>query len=221
MGFLKAVFGGDKSSPSSRSIDSPKALVAGDIMKMEYSDQSIISGQTLKVTEQVFYDISAVENCKTVSVMEGVDRRIYISYSSVNPDCPLEVAIAVLPETVFEVFSEGEFTAIFDEPDDTDHQLNRVEGALSSATQDLLQGFLGDSYYQERTNEAYRSTKDCRKSALEASDWSGFDYKLMVTDDRQYAVRIEVYDGGRTDVYLIAYLPLNKVEEYWPATGNS
>jgi len=220
MGFFKAVFGGDKSSSSPRSIDSPKALAVGDIMKMEFSDQSIISAQTLKVTEQVFYDISAVENCKTVSVMEGVGRRIYISWSSVNPDRPLEVAISVLPETVFEVFNEGEFTAIFDEPDDTDHQLSRVEGELSGSTQDLIQGFVGDSYYQERTNEAYRSTKDCRKSDLKESDWSGFDYKLMVTDDRQYAVRIEVYDGGRTDVYLIVYLPLNKVEEYWPASDS-
>ncbi|VAW57903.1 hypothetical protein MNBD_GAMMA11-2017, partial [hydrothermal vent metagenome] len=91
---------------------------------------------------------------------------------------------------------------------------------LSGSTQDLIQGFVGDSYYQERTNEAYRSTKDCRKSDLKESDWSGFDYKLMVTDDRQYAVRIEVYDGGRTDVYLIVYLPLNKVEEYWPASDS-
>ncbi|VAW61832.1 hypothetical protein MNBD_GAMMA10-1701, partial [hydrothermal vent metagenome] len=78
-------------------------------------------------------------------------------------------------------------------------------------------GFVGDAYYQERTNEAYRSTKDCREADLKESDWSGFDYKLMVTDDRQYAIRIEVYDGGRTDVYLIAYLASSKVEEYWPA----
>ncbi len=65
--------------------------------------------------------------------------------------------------------------------------------------------------------KAYRSQKDGRNNTLDESDWLGFDYKLMVSDDRQHAIRIEIYDGGRTDVYLIAYLALSKVEEYFPA----
>ena len=214
MGFLKSIFGGDKESPSPRNIDSPKALVLGDMIKMEFAEQSIISAQTLKVKEQLFYDISAVENCKTVSVMEGVDPCVYVSHSTVNPERPLEIAISVLPETVFELFGEKDFVAIFDEPDNTDHRLQRTK---SIGVPGFTEGFIAESYYQERTNEAYRSTKDCRSKSLQETDWSGFDYKLMVADNRQHAIRIEVFDGGRTDVYLIAYLTFNKVEEYWPA----
>ncbi len=210
MGFLKSMFGGgDKSSP--RRIESPKDLKAGDMVKMEFANQSVISGQTLKVSEQFFYDVSPIESCKTVSVMDGADRRVYLSYSGINADRPLEVAISVLPEMIFKLFKEESFVAIFDEPDNTDHRL-KLKNELEE-----VQGFVGPSYYQERTNEAYRSIKDCRINSLNDADWQGFDYKLMVADDRQHAIRIEVFDGGRTDVYLIAYLSLSKVEEYWPA----
>jgi len=204
------MFGGGDKASSPRNISSPKDLKTGDMLKVEFASQAVVSGQTLKVSEQFFYDVSSVENCKTVSVMEGVDRRVYLSYSSVNPDKPLEVAISVLPDTIFKLFKESKFVAIFEEPDNTDHRLN-LKTEL-----DEVQGFVGQAYYQERTNEAYRSVKDCRENPLTDADWSGFDYKLMVSDDRQHAIRIEVFDGGRTDVYLIAYLPLNKIEEYWP-----
>ncbi len=214
MGLIKSVFGGgDKSSPI-QNIESPKDLKVGDMLKMEFAEQSLISGTTLKVGEQFFYDLSAVENCKPVSVMEGADQRIYLSTSSINPESPLEVAISVLPETIFKVFKQKKFTAIFDEPENINHRIKR-KAELTDL--DPLQGFIGDVYCQERTNEAYRSTQDCRDKERVDPNWVAFDYKLLVSEDRQHAIRIEVFDGGRTDVYFIAYLALNKVEEYWPA----
>ena len=216
MRLFKSLFSrdGDNESPSLATIESPKDLKIADMLKMEFSDIPLISGQTLKVCEQRFYDLSALENCKIVSVMEGADQRIYLSTSTVNPQRPLEVAVAILPDTVFKIFDQSEFVAIFDEPDNTNHRINRK---ISLAELNELQGFVAESYFQERTNEAYISSKDCRNGALAESDWTGFDYKLMVSDDRLNSIRIEVFDGGRTDVYLIAYLPLHKVEEYWPA----
>ena len=214
MGFFKSVFGGDDESPP-RQIQSPRDLIVGDMMKMEFAEQDLISGQTLKVAEQFFYDVSAVENCKVVSTMEGADQRVFVSSSQVNPDRPLEVAVPVLPETVFKFFKRKKFAAIFDEPENTDH---RLECKLPSGEHGDLTGFVSASYFQERTNEAYRSRKDCRSETLGDADWDAFDYKLMVADDRQHAIRIEVFDGGRTDVYFIAYLALSKVEDFWPAS---
>ena len=211
MGFIKSIFGGGDKSPPPQHIESPNDLKLGDIVKMEFADQAAISGQTLKVTEQIFYDISAVESCKPVSVMEGGEQRVYLSTSKVNVELPLEVAIAILPDSVDKLFSLKQFAPIFDEPDNTDHRL-KLKSKL-----DELQGFVAQSYFQERTNEAYRSSKDCRDTTLNDSDWTAFDYKLLVSDDRRHAIRIEVFDGGRTDVYLIAYLALHKVEDYWSA----
>jgi len=213
LGWFKSMLGGGDKSPPARSIESPKDLQLGDMLKMEFAEQTLISGQTLKVSEQVFYDISAVENCKAVSIMQGADQRILMSVSAVNPELPLEIAVSVLPEKIFEIFNRDQFVAIFDEPDNTDHRLHCKAGAGLNE----WQGFVGESYFQERTNEAYRSTKDGREQTLQDADWAGFDYKLLVSDDRRHALRIEVFDGGRTDVYLIAYLALNKVDEYWPA----
>ncbi|VAX13613.1 hypothetical protein MNBD_GAMMA24-1639 [hydrothermal vent metagenome] len=214
MGLFKSMFGGGDSPPPSAKIESPRDLKPGDMLKMEFSDQALVSGQTLKVAEQLFYDLSAVEKCKTVSIMEGADQRVLLSTSTVNPDRPLELAVEVLPETIFKIFKRKKFVAIFEEPDNTDHRISR-KASVDELNE--LQGFVGESYFQERTHEAYRSQKDCRTETLPDSDWTAFDYKLMVSDDRQHAVRIEVFDGGRTDVYLIAYLALNKIEEYWPA----
>ncbi|WP_198264193.1 hypothetical protein [sulfur-oxidizing endosymbiont of Gigantopelta aegis] len=215
MGLFKSIFRGkDGDDESPRQIASPTDLTVGDMLKMEFSAQSLISGQTLKVTAQSFYDISSVENCKTVSTMEGADKPILLSKSSVNAERPLEVALLVLPDTVFDIFKQKKFAAIFDEPEDTDHRLSSKNSAQEIPG---LEGFIAKSYFQERTNEAYRSDKDCRNQTLLDSQWTGFDYKLLVSDDRQHAVRIEVFDGGRTDVYLIAYLPLHQVAEYWPA----
>ena len=208
------MFGGGDKTPLPTKIESPKDLKVGDMLKMEFADQTLVSGKTLKVTEQVFYDLSAVEDCKVVSHMSGGDQVVLLSTSTVNPERPLEIAISILPEKVFDIFKRKKFVAIFDEPDNTDHRLN-CKADLNDLKE--LQGFVSESYFQERTNEAYRSKKDCRSEKLLQSDWTGFDYKLMVSDDRKHAVRIEVYDGGRTDVYLIAYLPLSKIEEYWPA----
>jgi len=213
MGFFKSAFGGDKESPPT-TIESPKDLKVGDMLKMEFAEQSLISAQTLKVNEQFFYDVSAVENCKTVSVLQGVDQRIFMSTSQVNPELPLEVAISVLPEQVFKLFKRKSFVAIFDEPDNSSHRITRK---IDKQALGDFQGFVAESYFQERTNEAYRSEKDCRKKSNVESDWAAFDYKLMVSDDRKHAVRIEIFDGGRTDIYLIAYLSSTKVEEYWPA----
>lgn len=209
------MFGGGGKSPPPSPIESPQDLHVGDMLKMEFAEQSLISAQTLKVSEQLFYDLSSIEKSKAVSTMSGAEHRVLLSISSVNPNRPLEVAIPILPEKVFEIFKRKQFIAIFDEPDNTDHRLQRKAKVDELGE---LQGFVGNSYFQERTNEAYRSQKDCRdNNTLAEIDWTGFDYKLMVSDDRQHAIRIEVYDGGRTDVYLIAYLPLSKVEEYFPA----
>ena len=217
MGFFSSLFGGEDEPPPPRTIESPADLRPGDMVKMGFAAQGVISGQTLKVTEQLSYDISAVEKCKIISVMEGGDQRLLISTSQINPDRPLEVAIPILPDTVFKIFKRKRFVAIFDEPDDHSHRIESKFKAEDMADHPEFDGFIGQSYFQERTHEAYRSTLDCRERTLSDSEWSGFDYKLMVSDDRNFAVRIEVFDGGRTDVFLIAYLPLNKIEEYWPA----
>ncbi len=214
MSLLKSMFGGGDKSPALRTISSPKDLLPGDMLKMEFAEQTLISGQTLKVSEQLSYDLSAEESCKTVSIMEGLDQRTLVSLSTVNPERPLEIAIEILPEMIFKLFKRKAFVAIFEEPDNTDH---RLHCKIKHSKLDDLQGMVSESYFQERTNEAYRSTKNCRQTSLLETDWSGFDYKLLVSDDRNHALRIEVFDGGRTDVYLIAYLALNKVDEYWPA----
>ena len=49
--------------------------------------------------------------------------------------------------------------------------------------------------------------------------WEAFDYSLLVSDDRQFALQTEVYDGGRTEVFLLVYLPLDKIEELYPAAA--
>ncbi len=85
--------------------------------------------------------------------MSGVEQRVLVSTSSVNPDRPLEVAVAILPEKVFELFKRQQFVAIFDEPDNTNHRLQRK---AKVAELNELEGFIASSYFQESVSQSKR-----------------------------------------------------------------
>ena len=39
----------------------------------------------------------------------------------------------------------------------------------------------------------------------------------LVSPDRKSAIEVIVYEGGRTDVLFVSYLPTHKIEEFFPA----
>jgi hypothetical protein len=118
-----------------------------------------------------------------------------------------------LPAQVKELFDLEEFARIFNPEVETPVTLERIKEPES------LADWTGGVYYQELGHQAYISNEDYRHRYLttDTADWEMLDYALLVSEDRRFAVQTEVYDGGRTEVSLLVYLPLDKIEEMWAA----
>lgn len=66
------------------------------------------------------------------------------------------------------------------------------------------------------TSEIYR-----QEGAWNAGyeDGTEIDRYRLVSDERSHAVEVEVFDGGRTQIWLIALRAERVVEELWPGQG--
>ena len=85
-----------------------------------------------------------------------------------------------------------------------------------------LAGWTAPLYRQEGAEQAWYHPQDPTTASIEdrvTSDAEGVDHYRLVSDDRRYAVEVQVFDSGRTDVLAVALLSASSVEELWPAGG--
>ena len=83
-----------------------------------------------------------------------------------------------------------------------------------------LAGWTAPVYRQEAACQAYRHRRDPALAPVDATldgDAEAFDHYRLVGDRRRFAVEVAVYDGGRTDVALVAVVAESAVEELWTA----
>ena len=59
----------------------------------------------------------------------------------------------------------------------------------------------------------YPNTEDASYAAL--------DYDLLEDDTERYAIEIEVYPNGETEVSSSIYLELSAIDEMWPAAAGA
>jgi len=219
MGIFKSLFGGgDTDDAAPRSLTHPKDLQVNDLVKFGFAAQTGISAADFKVTEVNTYHFSAGQEPTTVFTLDGVEGLFSLSLRNESGDTLLEVGKVVLPEHIEQIFPWEPFVDIIEPGSGAHHTLERL------AEPDEFTGWTAPQYSQEAGggDEAYFHTGDYRGRSLpEGKDeCEPFDYYLMVSPDRLHALRITVFDGGRSEATLLAYLPLNKLEEMWPAGNN-
>lgn len=201
---------GDDTSP--RNLSHPKDLKTGDIIKLGFTGQNRLSNETFKIVDVLTYDLGGEDKKKITFVIENEDGYCHLSVVSDNRGDKLEFGIAVLPEDVDQIFSFDQFGKIFDEELGVNQKLERLNepGPFS--------GWTTQVYMQEAGHSAYTYHADYRDSAMpdDADAGDNIDYIKFVGDDRKFALQIEVYEGGKTDVYLQAFLATDKIEEMWP-----
>ncbi len=218
MGFFKSLFGNrdqDLSGPT-RTLDHPRDLQVGDIVKFGFAAQNGISNETFQVTEVSAYDLGGTAKKKTLFTLKGRDGLFRLAVVQERGTESLQVARSVLPDTVEQIFDIEQFAFLFDEASGMNNVLERI------GEPDEVAGWTAPAYRQEAGHQAYVHQGDYRHRSLStvADDGEAFDYYLLVSDDRKFALQAEVYEGGRTDVYLIAYLPITKIEELWQSGQN-
>jgi len=196
-----------------RILDHPGKLAMGDIVKFGFNDLSGISNQEIIIKNILTYDVNPGSSPITACCFQAGGREYQLfSMPGVSNDT-FAIALKVFPEDVESIFSIDEFAYILDEDSGDQHTLGRKNQP------DQFSGWTSQRYVQEAGHEGYLHKGDFRDIALPDDKESciPFSYYYLVSEDRKHAIQIEVYDGGRTEVFLIAYVPQRYIEEMWPA----
>nr|VFK52929.1 MAG: hypothetical protein BECKTUN1418F_GA0071002_10157 [Candidatus Kentron sp. TUN]VFK53495.1 MAG: hypothetical protein BECKTUN1418E_GA0071001_10178 [Candidatus Kentron sp. TUN] len=200
-----------------RVLEHPGDLQLGDIVKFGFAGQGGISNQSLRVEDINTCDLGGEKHKKTLFTLQGTDSHMRLAVVDQGQGERVEIGTAVFPEDVERIFDMDAFIDLLDPETGVHHILERIKEPKR------LTGWIGPVYRQEAGHNAYYHTGDYRYRQLPDSEEEGdaFSYYLLVSDDRQFGLEVQVYDGGRTDVYLLVYLAVSKIEELWPTAGAS
>lgn len=212
----KSIFGGkgaDKSA-SPRVLDHPRDLQQGDIIKFKFMPQADLSNKQFQVIGINTYDFEDRHQTEfTLSGEAGDDIHMIVDESD---DAPvLTFSIKVDRSLVGRIFDIDEFAGIFD---GDGHAVLKCH--LDQNVPDPLSGWMAKLYRQEvQAEDGYYHKGDYRGRSLPEGEEEGdsLEYYRLVSDDREYLVEAEVYEGGETDVLITIRRPLSDIEEMWPA----
>jgi len=215
VGFFKK-FGWNKGGDESpRSLEHPRDLEPGDMVKFAFSDQGEISGASFTVDRVRTLDLGGGDKKLTYFMLSDVENRVRLR---VVDDDTLEVALEVLPDALFSVVKKDDVAMAVD-PDSGTH--NVINARNTDRIPPEMRPWVGKVYRQEGYVKAYRYEGDYRKRALPTTmqeGEQGCDYAYFVSHDRKRALEIRVFEGGRTEVHLCVFLPLRKIDELWPGS---
>ena len=200
---------------AARNLDHPSDLLLGDMVEFALMAQADLSNRTFQV-----------DKIWTLDLGGDSKKRIYCQLNDVNDNIRLrmldkdtvELGLEIYPEILLDVFEEGDIATILDPDTGVNHHL-KMNVALNDAPKELT-GWLAESYRQEGFEMAYRYEDDYRNKNLPESEdegEEGCDFAWLISDDREHALEFRVFDGGRTEVYFCAHIPLRKIEALWAA----
>ena len=211
MAFFGKVFGKESSGP--RSLTSATDLEPGDFVKFGFNALADLSNQSLSVDSVSTQDLGGEDKKKVLFELQGSSVRLRLAQVRGGQGDKLEIGRQIYPEDVEQCFKIKAFIDLLDTDTGVNHVLKR------KGKPDSLSGWLGKTYRQEAGHNAYLYDADYRHKPMpdDASTGRDHSYYYLVTDDRDYALEVQVFDGGQTDVWLLVYLDLDVLEEMWPA----
>jgi len=202
-------------APVARKLDHPQDLLLGDMVDFALMSQADLSNKSFQVSDIWTLDLGGEKHKRIYFQLEDVDFSIRLRVVDNNT---IELGLEVFPETLLKVFSEEDIGNILDPDSGVNHQLS------ANVSMDVLppeiDGWVAETYRQEGFELAYRYDNDFRDIALpEHEDGSeeACDFAWLFSDNRQHSLEFRVFDGGRTEAHLCAYLPIRKIDALWPA----
>ncbi len=206
---FKKIFGGDKSGP--RALTEPSQLQVGDIIafKQRRSLPDELQGQQLEVTKVAGYQYSETEITKELTLRSEDSKTYYLSVDDNDGDPLLCFSIKLPEKKLFTLFDENEFSELWGEEFVT---LTVKEKPAELAS------WLADSYTQRmKEGEAYYYNKDCGGVVPEDDEGEELRYHECVGDVDSRYLSVEIWGDGDTDVSLVAFCPVDVIEEMWPS----
>ena len=216
MGFLKGLFG--KKEAPKRQLDHPSHLMTGDMISLDdsFALPPQLRGQQLRVESVNTYEYERSQKAEWVLKGHGQDT-IFLSLDE-DDETYLAFSIKVNRGQVEQIFDLDQFGAIFEE----DEQAMLTTQDLPNELATQFEQWLGQQYHQVNFaqfgyfhREDYRNKKPPQDEDGARGD--AFESYFLLDDDEKFAIDVEVYDGGETDVMLTLYRPLSDIRDYWPA----
>jgi len=212
MSWLGGVFGKKNSeSEAVRSLTHPSDLNTGDIIKMAFLDQEDLSTQRLEVTDVNTYDFENKAE-PSFTLKNDAGKVFFLSVENNNGKEYLSISKLLKRKKVLALFDEAAFAGLFHAG--AGIKLNRRADFPSS-----LEEWTAPQYIEEQNcTNGYYHEGDYRKRPLPQfeKDACGLQYYLLEDPDGDYAIEVEVYADGETEVSASVYLPMTSIEEMWP-----
>ncbi|MCE9677664.1 DUF4178 domain-containing protein [Shewanella sp. AS1] len=215
MGFLSGLFG--KKAPPPRELNHPNQLQTGDMVTLDdsFALPPQLRGQQLRVEAVNTYEFERKQLTEWVLKGHGSDT-LYLSLDE-DDDTALVFSLKINRAQVEQVFDLDAFSDIFEQ--DIQAQL-----AVQSPVPEALSQWLGKQYHQINFaqfgyfhREDYRNLRPPQDEGHTMGE--PFEHYLLLDEEEQFALEVEVYEDGDTDVLLSLYRPLSDIREYWPSNS--
>ena len=202
-----------KSDPPPSPLSHPRQLSVGDLMKLDDSFALPIELRDV-MFEVLEVNTSQFEHAHEPEwILKGDSGQpIFFSIEEEDGESCAAFSIKVDRGDVESLFDMEQFSSIFEDGLPTRLHANSIDGSLSS--------WVTGTYEQSGQSErGFFYKKDYRGSQPPETEGSGepFDYYCLCSEDDDYAVEIEVWGNGETDILLTIYRPLSDIRELWPA----
>ncbi|MDG2072004.1 MAG: hypothetical protein P8J55_09840 [Pseudomonadales bacterium] len=209
--FIKGLWSRTKKDPEVRQLDHPRDLMTGDIVQLSdsFGLPEQLRNQAFKVvgisTWQFEHNFST-----SFALQSQNDDSVDLT---IEEEAGRETAVfsfAISRDVVEQLFDLDEFGSIFDE----ETTILTLQGAAG------MDGLVAQQYHQISSGErGFYYENDYRDSCPPEYEGSGepLDYYCLIDNEEAFAVEVEVYEGGETDVALTVYRDLDVIKELWPA----
>jgi len=212
MSFWKNIFSSQNSDKSNvRELTHPKDLQTGDIIKFKYLAQAMLSNQQFQISGIGTYDFKD-RHLTEFKLTGNTDETLFMMVDDSDDETILTISVKLTRHMTEQMFDLDQFALVFD-----------GDGHIALARQQEPQDYQHWSaplYRQEICAEpGYYYKKDYRNIPLPEYQGNGdaLEYYRLISDDRQFAIEAEVYEGGETDVLMTLRRPLSDIDEMWPS----
>ena len=212
---FKNLFG--RGDAPARTLDSPDKLAAGDVITIGFDEHPELSNAELLIEKVSGLDLAAKSGYERRLFhlgQTGDNRPLLMWLHNEGGGEQLAFAYGADQPHVEAMIDVDQFAELF--TPDRDY-LVEVHSHKKIAAENP---WIADKYVQDQAHEVYwldADPMDVKTTTAMSDDEQVCDYYRLTSKDKKAAIEVFVFDGGRTDVYFIKYLPLYKIEEMMPA----
>jgi len=207
---FRRFFGGSKGDDPSPAPEHAWDLRPGDFLKFGLVAPDGLARSELQVSGVHALDFGGLAKIRrvlelatpalgTVRLWRDEDQAVALAHEADRP-------------VVERLFDLDVFARLFEPDEPPDLVLERLREPPD------LGGWTAGLYRQEGAQQAYRHREDPATDLIGGQltgEGEAFDHYRLVSDDRRHVVEVAVYDGGRTEVSLVALVPEALIEELW------